>query len=95
MENGGVTAINVFELFKKTALIDVDKNCADSNDYDEWERHIFCNSSLLGQSSAVGLQNQNFHQIMWSLFCDWVEIRHQKRLNFMKKTSSLSFDNSL
>ena len=35
MENGGVTAMNVFEVFKQTALIDVDKNCADSNDYDE------------------------------------------------------------
>ena len=48
MEGGSVTMKNVFEMFKRTALIDADKNCADSDDCGASERRIFCNISLLG-----------------------------------------------
>ena len=37
MQDGSVTIINIFELFEQTALINPDKNCADSDDYVEWE----------------------------------------------------------
>ena len=40
VENGSVTIVNIFELFIQTALIDSDKNCDDSDDSGEWERHF-------------------------------------------------------
>ena len=40
MQNGSVTIINIFELFNQTALINVDKIYAGSNDCREWERRI-------------------------------------------------------
>ena len=49
MEDGGVSIKNIFELLKQTVLIDADKNCADSDDCEGWDRLIFCNSTLLGR----------------------------------------------
>ena len=43
MDDGSVTIINIFELFKQTALIDTDKNCGD------WERRILYSITSLGQ----------------------------------------------
>ena len=40
MRDGSVTIINIFELFKQTALINDDKICAGSDDCRDWEREI-------------------------------------------------------
>ena len=40
MLDGSVTIINIFELFKQTALINADKICAGSDHCREWERRI-------------------------------------------------------
>ena len=38
MQNGSVTIIHIFELFKQAALIGADKICAGSDDCREWKR---------------------------------------------------------
>ena len=48
MQDGSITIINIFELFKETALTDADKNCADSDDCGVWERWIFFNITFIG-----------------------------------------------
>ena len=48
VQNAKVTIINIFELFKQIALIDADKNCADSDYCGVWERRIFCNITFIG-----------------------------------------------
>ena len=40
MLDGNVTIINVFELFKQTALINADKICAGSDHCGKWEKLI-------------------------------------------------------
>ena len=40
MQDGSVTIMNIFELFKQTALINADKICAGSDDCREWKRGI-------------------------------------------------------
>ena len=83
MEDGRVRIINISELLKhkQTALIDAEKNCADSDDYGKWDEFVFCNSwdkCSWEQNSAIGLQKQNFHQIMLDFLCEWLKSKHQK-----------------
>ena len=40
MQDGSVTIITIFELFKQTAFINADKICAGSDNCKEWERCI-------------------------------------------------------
>ena len=49
MEDSTLRIINTSELFEQSALIDADKNSADSDDCGKWDRFIFRNSILLGQ----------------------------------------------
>ena len=83
MEDGSVPMINIFELLKQRALIDADKNCADSNNCEGWGRLIFCNSTLLGRV-LVGTKfcswsvKAKFH-VMWNFLCEWLKNKRQKR----------------
>ena len=49
MEDSSLRTINTSELFEQSALIDADKNFADSDDCGKWGRFIFRKSILLGQ----------------------------------------------
>ena len=44
MQGGSVAVINIFKLFKQTALIGDDNICTGSDDFREWERQLqfFC-----------------------------------------------------
>ena len=51
MEDGSLSIIKTSDLFEQSqsALTDGDKNSADSDDCEKWDRLIFRNSILLGQ----------------------------------------------
>ena len=49
MEDGSASIINNLELLKQAVLIDASKNCDDNDDYEKWDRHIYCKSTLFAQ----------------------------------------------
>ena len=64
MQDGSVTIINIFELFKQTALINSGKNCAGSDDCREWGRHLIPLWIIKRQLS----KRQNFTKMKFSSF---------------------------
>ena len=65
MQDGSVTIIHIFELFKQTALIGVDKIWAGSDDCREWQR---VNLILLWIIKNQASKTQNFMEINLSSF---------------------------